>query len=110
MVAMQHRPLICSLKITPSRFKNVEWWESARIRWWRLKEKEAAVISRIRLPSVTTVDETWEDATDAITGAARLELGTTKLGRRWVDKQAWLWTDDVRRKSEKRNGSITFYQ
>uniref|UniRef100_A0A183G742 Reverse transcriptase domain-containing protein n=1 Tax=Heligmosomoides polygyrus TaxID=6339 RepID=A0A183G742_HELPZ len=63
-----------------------------------LKEKEAAVISRIRLPTVTTVDETWKDATDAITRAARLELGTTKPRRRCVDKQAWLWTDDVREK------------
>ncbi|VDO83073.1 unnamed protein product [Heligmosomoides polygyrus] len=97
-VATQHRPLICSLKITPPRCKRVERCGTARIKWWRLKEKEAAVISRIRLPTVTTVDETWKEATDAITRAARLELGTTKPGRRWVDKQAWLWTDDVREK------------
>ncbi|VDO22832.1 unnamed protein product [Heligmosomoides polygyrus] len=44
------------------------------------------------------IDETWKDATDAITRAARLELGTTKPGRRCVDKQAWLLTDDVREK------------
>ncbi|VDP58021.1 unnamed protein product [Heligmosomoides polygyrus] len=34
-------------------------------------------------------------------GAARvkwLELGTTKPRRRKVDKQAWLWTDDVKAK------------
>ncbi|VDP06299.1 unnamed protein product [Heligmosomoides polygyrus] len=49
-------------------------------------------------PTVTTVDETWKDAIDAITRATRLELGPTKPGRRWVDKQAWLWTDDVREK------------
>ncbi|VDP09238.1 unnamed protein product [Heligmosomoides polygyrus] len=97
-VATQHHPLICSLKITPSRCKHAERCGLARIKWWRLKEKEAAVISRIRLPTVTTVDETCKDATDAITRAARLELGTTKPGRRWVDKQAWLWTDDVREK------------
>ncbi|VDP19030.1 unnamed protein product [Heligmosomoides polygyrus] len=89
-VATQHRPLICSLKITPPRYK------------------EAAVISRIWLPTVTTVDETWTDATKAITRAARLELGTTKPGRRWVDKQAWRWTGDVREKVRERNGSITY--
>ncbi|VDP08946.1 unnamed protein product [Heligmosomoides polygyrus] len=97
-VATQHRPLICSLKITPPSCKRVERCGTARIKWWRLKEKEAAVISRIRLPTVTTVDETWKEATDAITRAARLQLGTTKPRRRRVDKQAWLWTDDVREK------------
>ncbi|VDP58755.1 unnamed protein product [Heligmosomoides polygyrus] len=81
-VAMQHRPLICSLKITPARCKHAERCGSARIKWWRLKEKETAVISRIRLPTVTTVDEIWKDATDAITRTARLEFGTTKPGRR----------------------------
>ncbi|VDP00410.1 unnamed protein product [Heligmosomoides polygyrus] len=61
-----------------------------------MKEKEAAMISRVRLPTVTTVDETWKRATDAIPQAARLEFGTTKPGRRKVDKQTWLWTDDVK--------------
>ncbi|VDO60933.1 unnamed protein product [Heligmosomoides polygyrus] len=63
-----------------------------------MKEKEAAVISRVRLPTVTTVDETWKKATDAIRQAARLELGITKPGRRKVDKQTLLWTDDVKAK------------
>ncbi|VDP06305.1 unnamed protein product [Heligmosomoides polygyrus] len=62
------------------------------------EREEAAVIPRIRLPTVTTVDETWKDATDAITRAACFELGITKPGRRWIDKQAWVWTDDVREK------------
>ncbi|VDO75487.1 unnamed protein product [Heligmosomoides polygyrus] len=70
-VATQHRPLICSLKITPPRCKRVERCMTARIKWWRLKEKEAAVVSRIRLPTVTTVEETWKEATDAITRAGR---------------------------------------
>ncbi|VDO96918.1 unnamed protein product [Heligmosomoides polygyrus] len=94
----QHRPLICTLKIAPPRLKQVERCGAPRIKWWRMKEKEAAVISRVRLPTVTTVDETWEKATDAIRHAARSELGITKPGRRKVDKQAWLWTDDVKAK------------
>ncbi|VDO66764.1 unnamed protein product [Heligmosomoides polygyrus] len=66
-------------------------------------EKEAAVISRVRLPTVTTVDETWKKATDAIRQAAQSELGITKPGRRKVDKQAWLWTDDVKAKEREKN-------
>ncbi|VDO94994.1 unnamed protein product [Heligmosomoides polygyrus] len=90
------------LNHTPPRCKHVERCGSARIKWWRLKENEVAVIPRIRLPTVTTVDETWKDATDAITRAARFELGTTKPGRRWINKQAWLRTDDVRKVRKKK--------
>ncbi|VDO87662.1 unnamed protein product [Heligmosomoides polygyrus] len=97
-VATQHHPQICWLNIIPPRCKHVERCGSARIKWWRLKEKEAAVIPRIRFPTVTTVDETWKDDTDAITRAARFELGTMKPGRRWVEEQTWLWTDDVKEK------------
>ncbi|VDO81667.1 unnamed protein product [Heligmosomoides polygyrus] len=46
------------------------------------EKKEAAVTLRIRLPTVTTVDETWKNATDAILSASRSELGTTKPGQR----------------------------
>ncbi|VDO18467.1 unnamed protein product [Heligmosomoides polygyrus] len=54
-VAPQHRPLICALKIAFPRLKQVERCGAARIKWWQTKEKEAAVISSVRLPTVTTV-------------------------------------------------------
>ncbi|XGW10232.1 hypothetical protein V3C99_012037 [Haemonchus contortus] len=99
-VATQHRPLICTLKIAPPKPKVAERCGPARIKWWRLKEKEkeSAVVSRILLPAVTTVDETWKSAVEAITRVARSELGMTKPGRRKIDKQTWLWTDHVRDK------------
>nr|CDJ83061.1 Retrotransposon and Integrase domain containing protein [Haemonchus contortus] len=84
-VATQHRPLIYTLKITPPKPKLAERCGPARIEWWRLKDKEAAVVSSILLPAVTTVDETWEGAAEAIARAARAKL----------DKQTWLWTDHV---------------
>ncbi|VDP22629.1 unnamed protein product [Heligmosomoides polygyrus] len=73
------RPLICTLKIATSRLKKVERCGAPRIKWWRVRVKEAAVISRVRLPTVTTVDETWKKATDAIRQAAQSELGITNL-------------------------------
>ncbi|XGW20197.1 hypothetical protein V3C99_003760, partial [Haemonchus contortus] len=99
-VATQHRPLICTLRIAPPKTKFAERCGPARIKWWRLKEKEkeSAVVSRILLPAVTTVDETWKSAVEAITRVARSELGMTKPGRRKIDKQTWLWTDHVRDK------------
>ncbi|VDP30874.1 unnamed protein product [Heligmosomoides polygyrus] len=85
-VAPQHRPLICTLKIASPRLKQVERCGAARIKRWRMKEKEAAVLSRVRSPTVTTVDETWKKATDAIRQAARhYEAWTTSrhgCGRR----------------------------
>uniref|UniRef100_A0A7I4Y4S3 Reverse transcriptase domain-containing protein n=1 Tax=Haemonchus contortus TaxID=6289 RepID=A0A7I4Y4S3_HAECO len=99
-VATQHRSLICTLKIAPPKPKVAERCGPARIKWWRPKEKEkeSAVVSRILLPAVTTVDETWKSAVEAITRVARSELGMTKPGRRKIDKQTWLWTDHVRDK------------
>ncbi|VDO99442.1 unnamed protein product [Heligmosomoides polygyrus] len=85
-VAPQHRPLICTIKIASPRLQQVERCGARRIKWWRMREKEAAVISRVRLPTVTTVDETWKKATEAIPQAAQSELGITKPGRRKVDK------------------------
>ncbi|VDP46648.1 unnamed protein product [Heligmosomoides polygyrus] len=63
-----------------------------------MREKGAVEISRVRLTTVATIDATWRRATDTIRQAARLELGTTKPGRRKVGKQTWLWTDDVKSK------------
>ncbi|VDO97112.1 unnamed protein product [Heligmosomoides polygyrus] len=57
--APQHRPLVCTVNITPLRVQQVERCGAARI---------------------------------------KLEFGTTKPGRRKVDKQTWLWTDDVKAK------------
>ncbi|EYB87852.1 hypothetical protein Y032_0256g368 [Ancylostoma ceylanicum] len=84
------------MKIMPPKRMHDERCGPARIKWWRLKEKEESVTSRIKLPPVTTIDETWENATRAIVEVARSELGTTKPGRRKIDRQTWLWTDEVK--------------
>ncbi|VDP33762.1 unnamed protein product [Heligmosomoides polygyrus] len=61
-----------------------------------MREKEAAVISRVRLPTLTTVDGTWEMATDAIRQAAQSKLAISKSGQRKVDKQtANGWRKDL---------------
>ncbi|VDL74066.1 unnamed protein product [Nippostrongylus brasiliensis] len=46
-VATQHRPLICTMKITPPKREWVERCGHARIKWWRLKGNEARIIARI---------------------------------------------------------------
>nr|CDJ96727.1 RNA-directed DNA polymerase (reverse transcriptase) domain containing protein [Haemonchus contortus] len=83
-------------EIAPPKPKLAERRGPARIKWWRLKDKEEAVVPSILLPAVTTVDETWKGAAEAITRVALLKLGVTKPGRRKLDKQTWLWTGHVR--------------
>ena len=97
-VTTQHRPLICTMKITPTRQKRDERCGQARIKWWRWREKEADIISRIHLPLVTTVEETWQTVTRKIGQVVRSELGMTKPNRRRIDKQTWLWTDEMKAK------------
>ncbi|XGW34867.1 hypothetical protein V3C99_018706 [Haemonchus contortus] len=70
MVTTQHQPLMCTLKIAPPKPKSAERCGPARIKWWRPKEKEAAVVSSILLPAITTVDDTWKGAAEAITRVA----------------------------------------
>lgn len=60
-VAPRHRLLICTLQITEgwSRPSDALQWESSGGEWKRKKESEVAVISRVRLPTITTVNKTW---------------------------------------------------
>ncbi|VDP00225.1 unnamed protein product [Heligmosomoides polygyrus] len=44
-----------------------------------MREKEAAIISRVPSPTVTTVDGIWKKATDAIRQAAQSELCITNF-------------------------------
>ncbi|VDP20781.1 unnamed protein product, partial [Heligmosomoides polygyrus] len=89
-VATQHRPLICTLKFAPPRLRHVERGGRPKIKWWQFKENAAAFVSRIPLPTVTTVDKTWKDASDTILQAARSQMGMTEPGRRNIEKYACL--------------------
>lgn len=63
-----------------------------------MKEKEAAVITRIRLPTTTSANATWKRISDAICQATRSVLATTMSGRHKIGRQAWMWTDDLKSK------------
>ncbi|WKY07079.1 hypothetical protein Q1695_006907 [Nippostrongylus brasiliensis] len=70
-VATQHRPLICTMKFTPPKQMRIERCGHERIKWWRLKEKEAEVIGGIRMPPIVDVDGTWQDMKTVVYEAAR---------------------------------------
>ncbi|VDL84135.1 unnamed protein product [Nippostrongylus brasiliensis] len=54
-VATQHRPLICTMKITPPKREWVERCGHIRIKWWRIKGNEARMIAEIRMPPIVSV-------------------------------------------------------
>ncbi|VDP05403.1 unnamed protein product [Heligmosomoides polygyrus] len=60
------------------------------------RELSSCDFSRAVTDSHTTVDETWKKATDAARHAAQSEHSITQPGRRLVDKQVWLWPDDLK--------------
>ncbi|WKX94956.1 hypothetical protein Q1695_011868 [Nippostrongylus brasiliensis] len=97
-VATQHRPLICTMKFTPPKQMRDERCGHERIKWWCLKKKEAEVIGGIRMPPIVDVDGTWQDMKSVVYDAARSQLGVTKPGRRMIDRQTWLSTEEVKEK------------
>uniref|UniRef100_A0ACB8F453 Uncharacterized protein n=1 Tax=Sphaerodactylus townsendi TaxID=933632 RepID=A0ACB8F453_9SAUR len=59
-----------------------------------------AIDNRIVFPKVdaTSNDATWNILHDSITTAAKLTLSTKKSGHWHLDKQTWLWTEEVQQK------------
>ena len=97
-IATQHRPVIAILRIRPPQRQLNERTGPPRIKWWRFHEREAKMIPYIRLPAVTMVEETWNQAKHTICNEARRTLGITKPGKRFVKRDTWLWTDKVKAK------------
>lgn len=97
-VATQHRPIIAEVKISPPKETGEKRTGPTRIKWWRLHEKEQHLIQDIQLPILTTVEHTWNKVKRIIHKAAIKTLGTTKPGKRYIERDAWLWTDDVKTK------------
>lgn len=97
-IATQHRPIVAKIQIEPPPVPRPQRTGPARVKWHKFRVQESAVITRVTLPAVTTVEATWQAAKASIEAAASSILGKTKPGRRYHDKQAWLWTDDVKTK------------
>ncbi|VDO70466.1 unnamed protein product [Heligmosomoides polygyrus] len=76
---------------------NIDSYETLTTRRLRLKRcgSVPALTAFVAYAPTSDYDDD-EKAADAIRQAAKLELGIAKPGRRKVDKQAWLWTDDVK--------------
>ena len=101
-IASQHRPIIADLRIKPPQQRLDERTGPPRIKWWRFREKEAEMVERTQLPAVTTVEETWNQTKHLIRVEAQRTLGMTKPGKRFIQRDTWLWTDDVKAKTREK--------
>lgn len=97
-LAPQHKLVVTDLRVSVRRRANVTG--PATIKWWKLHKQKAAIVNGITFPTINldAVDTVWAALRDSATATARVALGTRKPGRRQIDKQTWLWTDEVQEK------------
>lgn len=106
----QHRPLICTMSVEPPKPRRPDPSGPARIKWWRFKEAENEMVGRLSLPPVNSVQQAWSEVKASVTAAARDVLGTTKPGRKKIDKLPWLWTEDVRQAVREKKRTFTAHR
>uniref|UniRef100_A0A914W7K1 Endonuclease/exonuclease/phosphatase domain-containing protein n=1 Tax=Plectus sambesii TaxID=2011161 RepID=A0A914W7K1_9BILA len=101
---LQHKLLVTDMKISTQRRRGGGVTGPAMIKWWKLRDHKAAIINNIIFPAITpdSIDATWTALCDSITSAAKTILGTNKPGCRHIDKQTWLWTDQVQQKVQEK--------
>lgn len=98
-LAPQHKLLITDLRIKVYIRKPYVKGQ-AKIKWWKLQDHKMTLREKTVFPPVDcdNIDHTWSSFTTSITSIAQSELGVTKPGTRKIDKQTWLWTDNVQEK------------
>ncbi|XP_049855471.1 uncharacterized protein LOC126336034 [Schistocerca gregaria] len=90
-------PVSCQIEHQTSKSKEEGCNGPVHIKWWRLEEAERHIISSITLPSVTDIGTTWDVLKDHVITAAQEKLGNAKPGRRKIDHQTWLWTEEMKK-------------
>lgn len=97
-LAPQHKLVVTDLRINVRRRTNVTG--PTTIKWWKLVDHKATIVNAINFPKINPddVDATWAALRNSIVSTAKVVLGSRKPGRRRIDKQTWLWTDEVQEK------------
>ncbi|XP_049807079.1 uncharacterized protein LOC126249467 [Schistocerca nitens] len=94
--ATQHRQLICKLRIKLPSNKHVDHTGPARSNCGNSRLQKLASYPKLLCHQITTNDESWKKLKESAHEAAHAILGTTKPGRRRIDRDTWLWNDTVK--------------
>ena len=104
-ITTQHRLLVVDTLIPKAPKPIVDRTVAARVKWWRLQEKEQHVKFSLDLqlpPVADDIEQTWSELEKNVSVAAKKHLGTTKPGKDYIDKLTWLWTPAVQEAVDKK--------
>ena len=91
-VALQHRVVVCRLKMEVKNRSGQEIREK-KLNWWKLERyKEFLDEVKSRCMEGVLLDS-WEEAADVIWGAAEKAFGWSSGKKK--DKETWWWSEEV---------------
>lgn len=98
VISPQHHPLIMDIRIEV-KTRRPRTTNAERIKWGKIREcwdELTMALNAIEVDLDQPANTIWTNLVKAITSTAAMILGTTKPGRRYIDKQPWWWNDVVK--------------
>ena len=93
-VALQHRVVVCRLKMEVKNRSGQEIREQ-KLNWWKLERYKKEFLDEVKSRCTEGVlPDSWKEAADVIWGAAEKALGWSS-GKKKKDKEAWWWSEEV---------------
>ena len=113
--APQHRLLVLDLRLNVHLRSRARRTTTKRIKWWKLPEhrqqvRDALIDLRVSTDDKESIEEQWNRITSQIRSRAETILGTTKPGRRFVDKQIWWWSESVQQVIKEKKEAFKAWQ
>lgn len=104
-VAPQHRLLVMDTKIVKPKLPRCRTGPK-RFKWWKAKEHKEKLTTMLLSLAVNTdqpAEKMWTEAAERIHNIAEDTVGSTKPGRKYIEKQVWWWNEEVQKaiKAEK---------
>ncbi|KAL7844724.1 hypothetical protein SRHO_G00232630 [Serrasalmus rhombeus] len=96
-VAPQHRLLVMDTKIAKPKSPKCRTGPK-RIKWWKWKEYKKRLLAALKSISVDhnqPIEDMWVEMVKHVQEVVEEVFGSTKPGRRYIDKQVWWWNEEV---------------
>lgn len=90
-VAAQHHLLVMDMKIVKPKLPRFRTGPK-RFKWWKVKEHKEKLTTMLLSLAVNTdqpVEKMWTEVGERIHNIAQDTVGSTKPGRKYIEKQVW---------------------
>jgi len=97
-IAPQHRLLVMDIHLKLGSGPKPRCTETERIKWWRFNECKDDLETKLGTMEVNLnqpAPDIYQKTIDKIRDRACDVLGTTKPGRKFIDRQVWWWNENV---------------